>query len=99
MRMYMRWPWLPVPGIDARTPIVSGWATVSHTLIVAQRLAEVTGLRRAPATAGSASARTALAATRRRTRGGTRGNLARPGAPIARSVMDWRVPAYQGGEC
>ena len=47
MRMYMRWPRWPVPGICARTPIVSGCAAVSQTLTVAHSLGDATGLARA----------------------------------------------------
>src|SRR3954449_4222018 len=63
-RMYMRSPFLPDPGMDARMPIVSGLLAVSQTLIVAHRSLDLSpvGAPAADATGTAASSASGKAA-------------------------------------
>jgi hypothetical protein len=41
--MYITWPFWPSPGIDPRTPTVSGWSAGLHTSMVAHSCVEESG--------------------------------------------------------
>ena len=71
--MYMTSALSPLPGIDPRMPIESGWPTVSQTLTIAHRrlLSVIASAWRAAAPAGAAAMSRAISAKRCAQRGHT----------------------------